>query len=81
LKEKICALDGAHAFDPSSWESKAGCELCESQASLVYIVSSRTARATHRKTLIPIPHTQQIIIIIIIIIINWWQARRGSIYL
>jgi len=36
-----------HTFNPSTWESKAS-ELCEFKASLVYIVSSKTARATQR---------------------------------
>jgi hypothetical protein len=33
----------AHAFNPSTWEAEAGFE-----ASLVYRVTSRTARATQR---------------------------------
>ena len=36
-----------HAFNPSSWEAEAGGSL-EFAASLVYRVSSRTARATQR---------------------------------
>ena len=35
----------AHAFNPSTWEAEAGGFL-EFEASLVYKVSSRTARAT-----------------------------------
>jgi hypothetical protein len=35
----------AHAFNPSTWEAEAGSEF---EASLVYRVSSRTARATQR---------------------------------
>jgi hypothetical protein len=37
-----------HAFKPKSWEEEAG-DFCEFKASLVYIVSSRTARATERE--------------------------------
>jgi hypothetical protein len=37
----------AHAFNPSTWEAEAGGFL-ESEATLVYRVSSRTARATQR---------------------------------
>jgi hypothetical protein len=36
----------AHAFDPSTWEAEAGG--FEFKASLVYRVSSRTAKATER---------------------------------
>jgi hypothetical protein len=36
----------AHAFNPSTWEAEAG----EFEASLVYKVSSRTARATQKNT-------------------------------
>jgi hypothetical protein len=39
-----------HAFNPSTWEAEAGGSL-ESEASLVYRVSSRTARATQRNRL------------------------------
>jgi hypothetical protein len=38
----------AHAFNPSTWEAEAGSS--EFEASLVYRVSARTARAT-RETL------------------------------
>jgi hypothetical protein len=37
----------AHTFNPSTWEAEAG-EISEFKASLVYRVSSRTARATQR---------------------------------
>jgi hypothetical protein len=37
----------AHAFNPSTWEAEAGGS-SEFEASLVYRVSSRTARATQR---------------------------------
>jgi hypothetical protein len=37
----------AHAFNPSTWEAEAGGSH-EFEASLVYKVSSRTARATQR---------------------------------
>jgi hypothetical protein len=37
----------AHAFNPSTWEAEAGGFLSY-EASLVYRVSSRTARATQR---------------------------------
>jgi hypothetical protein len=36
----------AHAFNPSTWEAET--EISEFEASLVYRVSSRTARATQR---------------------------------
>ena len=36
-----------HAFNPSTWEAEAG-EFLSSEASLVYKVSSRTARAIKR---------------------------------
>ena len=36
----------AHAFNPITWEAEAG--ISEFEASLVYRVSSRTARATQR---------------------------------
>jgi hypothetical protein len=39
-----------HAFNPSTWEAEAGgfLGISEFEASLVYRVSSRTARATQR---------------------------------
>jgi hypothetical protein len=37
----------AHTFNPSTWEAEAG-KISEFKASLVYRVSSRTARATQR---------------------------------
>jgi hypothetical protein len=37
----------AHAFNPSTWEAETG-RISEFEASLVYKVSSRTARATQR---------------------------------
>jgi hypothetical protein len=37
-----------HALNPSSWEAEAGRFLSSIEASLVYRVSSRTARATQR---------------------------------
>jgi hypothetical protein len=43
----------AHTFIPSTWEAKAG----ESEASLVYRASSRTARAALRK---PVSSNKQI---------------------
>jgi hypothetical protein len=36
-----------HDFNPSTWEAEAG-KISEFEASLVYRVSSRTARATQR---------------------------------
>jgi hypothetical protein len=39
----------AHTFDLSTWEAEAG-RLCEFEASLVYRVSSRTARDTQKST-------------------------------
>ena len=41
----------APAFNPSICKAKTGRHLCEFEASLVYIVSSRTARATVRPRL------------------------------
>jgi hypothetical protein len=38
----------AHAFHPSTWEADAGKRISEFKVSLVYRVSSRTARATQR---------------------------------
>jgi hypothetical protein len=39
----------AHTFNPSTWEAEAGgFVISEFEASLVYRVSSRTARATQR---------------------------------
>jgi hypothetical protein len=38
----------AHAFNPSTWEADRGRRMSEFKASLVYKVSSRTARATQR---------------------------------
>jgi hypothetical protein len=41
----------AHAFNPSTWEAEAGGflrQISEFEDSLVYKVSSRTARATQR---------------------------------
>jgi hypothetical protein len=35
-----------HTFDPSIWEAEAGRDLYDFEASLVYIVSSRTAETT-----------------------------------
>ena len=35
----------AHAFNPSTWEAGRGRQISEFKASLVYKVSSRTARA------------------------------------
>jgi hypothetical protein len=43
----LCRAVVAHAFNPSTWEAEAGGFL-SSEASLVYKVSSRTARATQR---------------------------------
>ena len=38
----------AHAFNPSTWEGGRGRRISEFEASLVYRVSSRIARATQR---------------------------------
>ena len=40
----------AHAFNPSTWEAEAGGFL-SFEASLLYIVSSRTARAIQRNSI------------------------------
>jgi hypothetical protein len=37
-----------HTFNPSTWEAEAGGWISKFEASLVYRVSSRTARATQR---------------------------------
>jgi hypothetical protein len=42
----------AHTFCPSTWEAEAG-ESLEFEASLVYKVSSRTARATQSNPVVP----------------------------
>lgn len=39
-----------HPFSPSTWEAEEA-DLCESEVSLVYKVSSRRTRATHRNCL------------------------------
>ena len=46
MKNEIWAVV-VHGFNPSTWEAKAG-DLCEFKASLVYRMSSRTAKATQR---------------------------------
>jgi hypothetical protein len=38
----------AHAFNPSTWKAEAGRQISEFEASLVYRVSSRTARSIQR---------------------------------
>jgi hypothetical protein len=47
----------AHAFNPSTWEAEAGGgrRISEFEASLVYRVSSRTARATQRNPVLNPP--------------------------
>ena len=46
----------AHAFNPSYWRQRQA-DLCEFEASLVYRVSSRTARAvSQRNPVSPLPH-------------------------
>jgi hypothetical protein len=45
---KGCRAVVAHVFNPSTWEAEAGRRISEFEASLVYQVSSRTARATQR---------------------------------
>jgi hypothetical protein len=54
LAQGVALLEGslkpgvvAHTFNPSTWEAEAGGSL-EFEASLVYKVSSRTARAIQR---------------------------------
>jgi hypothetical protein len=50
-KKVECRAVVAHAFNPSTWEAEAGEFLSsrsELEVSLVYRVSSRTARATQR---------------------------------
>lgn len=42
------AEGGGVVFNPSTWEMGVETALCEFQASLVYILSSRTARTTWR---------------------------------
>ena len=41
-----------HTFNPRTWEAEAGRQICEFEASLVYRVSSRTAKATKRNTVL-----------------------------
>jgi hypothetical protein len=45
----------AHAFNPSTWEAESG-RFLEFEASMVYKVSSRTARAIQRN---PVSKTKQ----------------------
>jgi hypothetical protein len=47
IEQRICQAVVAYAFNPSTWEAEAGGFL-KVEASLVYRVSSRTARATQR---------------------------------
>ena len=47
IKNKNSRAVVAHAFNPSIWEAEAG-GISEFEASLVYKVSSRTARAIQR---------------------------------
>jgi hypothetical protein len=62
IKNNFSRAVVAHGFNPSTWEAEAGGS--EFEASLVYRVSSRTARVIQRN-----PVSKKIIIIIIIIII------------
>jgi hypothetical protein len=48
----------AHAFNPSTWEADAG-EFLEFEASLIYRVSSRTARATQRNPVLKKPKNKK----------------------
>jgi shikimate kinase len=41
----------AHAFNPSTWEGGRGRQISEFEASLVYKVSSRTARTSEKPCL------------------------------
>jgi hypothetical protein len=50
LKISVRPGSGMYPFNPSTWEREAGRSLC-SKASLVYKVSSRSARATQRNCL------------------------------
>ena len=53
----VCGEGWCTAFNPSTWEAEAGGFL-EFQASLVYRVSSRTARATQRNPVSEKPTNQ-----------------------
>jgi hypothetical protein len=44
MNDKTCSRAMTHAFSPSTWEAEAG-GLLSFEASLVYKVSSRTAKA------------------------------------
>ena len=46
----------AHPFNPNTWEAEAG-DPCEFNASLIYRVSSRTAKATQKD---PVPKEKKI---------------------
>jgi hypothetical protein len=48
-----------HAFNPSSRDAEAG-DLCEFEASLVYRMSSRTARATQKNPVLKNKQTNKI---------------------
>jgi hypothetical protein len=54
----------AHAFNPSTWEAEAGRQISEFEASLVYRVSSRTARVIQRNPVWKNNNNNKIIIII-----------------
>jgi hypothetical protein len=56
LQEKKKAGVVVHTFNPSTQEAEAGRQISEFEASLVYRVSSRTARAIQRN---PVSKTQQ----------------------
>jgi hypothetical protein len=48
LKDFIKPGVVAHTFNPSTWEAEAGGRISEFEASLVYKVSSRTAKVIQR---------------------------------
>jgi hypothetical protein len=50
----------SHAFIPSTWEAKAGRSLHEFEASLVYVVSSRIARARYEALSLKYKQTNQL---------------------
>jgi hypothetical protein len=59
----------AHVFNPSTWEGGKGRRISEFKASLVYRVSSRTARATQRKPCLEKPKKKKK---------RWGGERRGG---
>ena len=80
---RVCYRRTVHAFNPSTWEAEAGGFL-EFEVSLVYRVSSRTARATQRnpvsKNKTPKRKTNKQTEFVICLSIIYHLSRRESYY-